>query len=97
MDIPTVTAEMFRESMDAGDVGFCEGDCNIQKMADHLNGLLRAAVASDAKTTPGGNKTLPRCEVPDCVNQASFIINERPLCYAHAHRNPLPPSLREKE
>lgn len=54
---------------------------------------------ADAKTTPGGNKTLPRCEVPDCVNQASFIINERALCKTHVGRNEsfaVPPSLRKE-
>lgn len=58
--------------------------------------LKRSEFIPDAKTKPGGNKTLPDCGEPGCGNQASFIINDRPLCFDHAKRNPLPPSLREK-
>lgn len=49
----------------------------------------------DALSKPEGNKPLPRCEVPDCVNQAGFIINERALCKDHMKQGPHPPSLRK--
>ena len=40
-----VTREMFLEAMNAGDVGYCEGECHIDVMVAHLNTALAPLLA----------------------------------------------------
>jgi hypothetical protein len=45
MKLELVTREMFLEAMEAGDVGYCEGDFNVDEMAKHLNAALAPLIA----------------------------------------------------